>query len=324
MSGGLRFDNRHVDGEEMMEGTDTKFEAFTKNFSNISGSAGISYEASQELTLKFNLARGFRAPTLAELSSNGAHEGTNRFEVGNRDLKSETSLQADAGIEFNSEHITLGAGIFYNTISNFIYSRKLLNAAGADSLIVDPDSGDLLNVFKFDQQKANLYGVEFNMDLHPHPLDWLHFENTFSFTRAQFNTAIDGSKNVPGIPAARYLSQLKGNFLPKGKSVRNLYLSLESDYTFRQNNAFTGYDTETATPAYWLINASVGTDIIKKGKTLFSISLSGNNLTDVAYQNHLSRLKYTAINNVTGRQGVFNVGRSFNVKLNVPLSFKWK
>ena len=323
LSGGLRFDNRHIDGKQMLDGVDTKFAAFTKDFSNVSGSAGISYEASKELTLKFNIARGFRAPTLAELSSNGAHEGTNRFEVGNRNLKSETSLQADAGLEFNSEHITLGAGIFYNSINDFIYYRKVLNSIGDDSLVVDPDSGDLLNVFKFDQQNAHLYGVEFNMDLHPHPLDWLHFENTFSLTRAKFADAIDGSKNVPGIPAARYLSQLKGNFLAKGKQVRNVYVSLESDYTFKQKNAFTGYDTETATPSYWLINASVGADIVSKGKHLCTISLNGTNLSDVAYQNHLSRLKYTAVNNVTGRQGVFNTGRSFAVKVNVPLSFKW-
>ena len=324
LSGGLRFDNRHVNGKQMQDGADTKFEAFKKDFSNISGSAGISYEASKELTLKFNVARGFRAPTLAELASNGAHEGTNRFEVGTHDLKSETSLQADAGVEFNSEHITLGAGIFYNAINNFIYYRKVLNSAGTDSLVLDPESGDLQNVFKFDQQNANLYGAEFNMDIHPHPLDWLHFENTFSFTRARFNTAVDESKNVPNIPAARYLSQLRGNFLPKGNAVRNLYISLESDYTFKQKNAFTGYGTETATPGYWLINASVGTDVMHKDKTLFTINLSADNLSDIAYQNHLSRLKYTAVNNVTGRQGVFNVGRSFAVKVNVPLSFKWE
>lgn len=323
LSGGLRFDNRHVEGKELMDGSEIKFAAFTKNFSNVSGSAGISYEASKEVNLKVNIARGFRAPTLAELSSNGAHEGTNRYEIGNPDLGSETSLQADAGLEFNSEHITLGAGVFYNSINDFIYYRKLLNSAGNDSVVLDPGSGDLLNVFKFDQQNAHLYGVEFNMDIHPHPLDWLHFENTFSLTKARFADAIDGSENVPGIPAARYLAQLKGNFLPKGILVRNLYASLESDYTFRQNNAFTGYNTETATPAYWLLNASIGTDIMSKGQTLFTISLNGNNLTDVAYQNHLSRLKYTAINNVTGRKGVFNVGRSFAVKVNVPLSFKW-
>lgn len=323
LSGGLRFDSRHIKGKQMMDGTDTKFEAFSRNFYNVSASAGISYEASKDLNLKFNIARGFRAPTLAELASNGAHEGTNRFETGRRNLRSETSLQVDAGVEFNSEHITLGAGIFYNAISDFIYYRKVLNNAGGDSLITDPDSGDLLSVFEFDQQNAHLYGVEFNMDIHPHPLDWLHFENTFSLTKARFGHAIDGSRNVPGVPAARYLSQLKGNFLPKGKSIRNLYASLESDYTFKQGDAFTGYNTETETPSYWLINASIGTDFVRKGKTLFTVNLSANNLTDVAYQNHLNRLKYTAVNNVTGRQGVFNVGRNFAVKLNIPLTFDW-
>lgn len=324
LSGGLRFDTRHVDGKGMMDGADVKFAPFTKNFSNFSGSAGLSYEASKALSLKFNLARGFRAPTLAELASNGAHEGTNRYEVGNLDLKSETSLQVDGGIEVNTEHITLGAGVFYNHISNFIYYEKVLNGAGADSIIVDPESGDNLNVFRFDQQTANLYGVEFNMDIHPHPLDWLHFENTFSYTRAQFTEAIDGSKNVPNMPAARLLSQLKGNFLPKGKSFRNLYVSLESDYTFKQDRAFVGYNTETITGSYWLVGVSVGTDVVNsRGKTLFSINLSGTNLGDIAYQNHLSRLKYTAVNNVTGRQGVYNVGRNFGMKLSVPLDFKW-
>lgn len=323
LSGGLRFDSRNVRGKHMMEGADTKFEAFTRNFYNLSASAGVSYEASKDLNVKFNIARGFRAPTLAELTSNGAHEGTNRYELGQRNLRSETSLQMDAGLEFDSEHITLGAGIFYNAIANFIYYRRLLNGAGGDSLMVDPDSGDLLNVFEFDQQNAHLYGVEFNMDIHPHPLDWLHFENTFSLTRAKFGHTIDGSLNVPGIPAARYLSQLKGNFLPKGKRIRNLYASLESDYTFRQGKAFTGYNTETATPSYWLINASIGTDVLRKGQTLFTVNLSANNLADVAYQNHMSRLKYTAVNNLTSRQGVFNVGRNFAIKLNIPLSFDW-
>jgi iron complex outermembrane receptor protein len=35
---------------------------------------------------------------------------------------------------------------------------------------------------------------------------------------------------------------------------------------------------------------------------------------DTAFQNHLSRLKYAPENPATGRVGVFNMGRSFNVK----------
>jgi iron complex outermembrane receptor protein len=49
-----------------------------------------------------------------------------------------------------------------------------------------------------------------------------------------------------------------------------------------------------------------------------------NNIGDVSYQNHLSRLKYTAENVVTGRVGVFNMGRNFVARLIVPLEWKAK
>ena len=324
VSGGLRLDNRHIKGKEMMDVSGIKFYSFSKNFSNISGSVGLSYLASNELTLKLNVARGFRSPSLAELSSNGAHEGTDRYEVGNMNLKSETSLQIDAALEINTEHISLSSGLFYNNINNFIFYQKVLNNSGQDSIIINPGTGDMLRVFRFNGQDAHLFGAEFYMDIHPHPLDWLHFENTFSFTRARFKTMIDGSRNVPLIPAARYIAELRGNFLPEGKSFRNFYISFESDYTFRQFKAFGGFNTETVTGNYWLLNASVGTEFTRKGKTIFSIHLNGLNLGDVAYQAHLSRLKYTEANNATGRRGVFNQGRNFGIKLNVPLDFDWK
>jgi iron complex outermembrane receptor protein len=70
------------------------------------------------------------------------------------------------------------------------------------------------------------------------------------------------------------------------------------------------------------LNAGLGADFFnKKGTQLFSLSISAINIADVAYQNHLSRLKYTAENLATGRTGVFNMGRNFSIKLNVPLSF---
>jgi iron complex outermembrane receptor protein len=323
LSGGLRFDTRHIKGQAMEVDDEPKFAGFTTNFSNISGSAGLSYEASHVLTLKLNVARGFRAPNLAELASNGAHEGTNRYEVGDNDLKSETSLQVDGGLEVNTEHVTLEANLFYNRINNFVFYEKVLNGGGTDSMVIDPESGDELNLFRFDQHDAYLYGTEASIDIHPHPLDWLHFRNTFSYTRARFTEEIDGTKNIPFIPAARLFTDLAVHFLPKGKALRNLYINVESEYTFRQNDPFTGFDTETATGDYWLINAGIGTDVVSKGKTLFSVHVTGYNLGDVAYQNHLSRLKYGAVNNVSGRMGVFNMGRNVGVKVNVPLDFKW-
>lgn len=320
ISGGLRFDNRNINAKELIEGGDVKFEQFSKSFSNISGSAGVSYEASEKITLKANIARGFRSPTLAELASNGAHEGTNRYEYGNLDLKAETSLQTDAGMNFNYEHFSLDISAFYNRMNDFIFYRKLESFFGGDSLV--NDGGELIPAFKFNQQDAKLYGFEASIDIHPHPLDWLHFENTFSFVRGKFDNPIDGSENIPLIPAARLSSELKADFKKLNKTFHNFYARLELDNTFKQLKPFTGFDTETATDGYSLLNAGLGADIVNDRKTLFSVHLAITNITDVAYQNHLSRLKYTSENMVTGRTGVFNAGRNFSIKLNIPMGFK--
>lgn len=322
LSGGIRFDNRSLNSKAFFDGTDEKFPAFQKNFSNVSGSIGLAYQVNKQLTFKLNVARAFRAPSIPELASNGAHEGTNRYEFGEQNLKSETSLQSDAGIEFANEHLSFSAAGFLNSINNFIYYRKLEAKGGGDSIIVD--GSDQLFAFRFQQDNAILYGVEFNLDLHPHPLDWLHIENTFSWVRGLLNKEQDGSKNLPFIPAARLVSELKVDLFKKGNLFRNFYVKAELDNTFAQKNAFTGYNTETATPGYSLINAGIGGDVRKKDKILFSIFIGVNNLGDVAYQSHLSRLKYAPQNLLTGRNGVFNTGRNYAVKLNIPLDFNLK
>ncbi len=322
LSGGLRYDNRSVDSKEFMDGGDLKFGAFTRSFSNVSGSIGISYEPVNYLTLKANVARGFRAPTLAELASNGAHEGTNRYEYGVVDLESETSLQLDGGIGINYDHFSININAFYNRINDFIFYRKLESVFGGDSIInVD---GEDIPAFKFDQHHAKLSGLEATIDIHPHPLDWLHFENSISFVRGKFDDKIDGSDNLPLIPAPRLTSELRANFAKAGKSLSNLYIRVEADRNFEQDNPFFGYDTEIATPGYTLLHAGFGADILSNKKTLFSIHFGLMNITDKAYQNHLSRLKYAAVNNVTGRAGLFNSGRNFSVKLNIPFDFTAK
>ena len=82
---------------------------------------------------------------------------------------------------------------------------------------------------------------------------------------------------------------------------------------------FAANDTETATPSYTLLNMYAGTDVKLHGKRLLSLYLSGENITNRAYQNHLSRLKYLAENTVTGRRGVYNMGRNFCIKVVVPI-----
>ena len=321
MSGGIRYDHRAVDSKSFMEGSDLKFAAFQKSFSNVSGSVGVTIQASSMVTIKLNAARGFRAPNLSELASNGAHEGANRYEYGDNNLKSETSFQLDGGLEFNSEHISLEANFFHNDINNFIFYRKLLAANGSDSMI--NVNGTMIPAFQFNQQTVKMAGLEIKFDIHPHPLDWLHIENSFSFVKGLFKTSIDGTQNIPSIPAARLISEIRADLFREGNFIRNLSLKAEMDNTFSQNDAFTGYGTETSTAGYTLFNAGVSMDITsKKNKAIASIYLNASNIGDIAYQNHLSRLKYAPENIVTGRRGVYNMGRNYSIKLNIPISFK--
>ncbi|MES2891380.1 MAG: TonB-dependent receptor [Bacteroidota bacterium] len=322
-SGGARFDNRDLSASDLLAGTDVKGTAFTKSFSNVSASLGMAVAPSQAINIKFNLARSFRAPSIPELASNGAHEGTTRYEYGDQNLKSEISTQADLGLDFNSEHLSFGISAYRSDFNNFIFYRKLQNNAGGDSLVnVD---GDDLEAFKFDQRKAVLAGLEATVDIHPHPLDWLHVQNTFSLVSGRFKEALAGSKNIPFIPAPRLITEIRSDLKNMGKAITNFYLKFEMDNTFAQGNIFAAYNTETKTPGYTLLNAGVGGDLVsKKGNTIFSVNFIANNLGNVSYQNHLSRLKYAAENLATGRRGVYNMGRNFTLKVNVPLVFKLK
>ena len=329
LSGGLRYDIRRIvadglwlDGQEHptspgTAGAENKFAGFGSTFRNYSGSLGAAYNLSEKLTVKGNLSRGFRAPNIAELGSNGKHEGTIRYEIGNSNLLPETSLQLDAGASLVTDHVRLSVDAFTNSISNYIYARRLLAAGGADSL----RDGTL--AYKYEQGQARLLGGEVSLDFHPHPLDWLHFENSFSLVRATQLDVPAAQKYLPFIPGDRLQSELRGNFRRQGQRLTNAYIRLQLEHTFAQNRYYSAFGTETATPGYSLVNAGVGTDVASgSGRTVFSVFLTANNLFDVGYQSHLSRLKYADYNVANGRTGVFNQGRNVSLKVVVPLSFR--
>jgi iron complex outermembrane receptor protein len=332
IAGGLRYDSRIVNSHALYldpEGNPTgdpamvlKFKKANPTFKNISASAGLTYEFSKYVTGKLNLSRGFRAPNISELASNGRHEGTLRYEYGNFNLDAETSLQIDASLLFNSTHVSMEASVFQNTIDHYIYTEKLLSSNGTDSI---PDPADPASAYQYVQGKAQLLGGELTMDIHPHPLDWLHFENSLSIVAGENKSQSenDSSRYLPFIPAPRFQSELRATIKNYGRCFTNSFLKIEFNHFWRQDRALLVNGTETQTASYSLWNIGAGTGVKnKKGAELLSIYLSLNNVFDKAYQHHLSRLKYADENPITGRVGVFNMGRNFSIKVVVPVTFK--
>ena len=330
LSGGLRYDYRTISSsslfldstgertEEPEEGGMVKFAAFRRSFSNPTGSIGAAYALTDRTTLKLNLASGYRAPNIAELSANGVHEGTIRYEYGNNALKAENSMQADMGVEYNADHIHFNGALFYNYISNFIYLRKLTAASGADSI---PALGNEEGypAFVYHQSDAHLYGGELYLDVHPHPLDWLHLENTFSYVRGKAIGGTDSTTNLPSIPPARWLIELRVQKRSFNHWLKNGFAKLGLDVNFAQSDIFSAYHTETTTPGYTLLSAGLGFDLqSRKQRTICSITLAGQNLLDTPYQSHLSRLKYAPYNYATGRLGIYNTGRNISLLVKIP------
>ncbi len=324
-AGGIRWDQRLVNGAALYldslgmpelfptADSDLKFAAFKEKYSGISGSLGVSLQLNPVSTLKLNLSRGFRAPNMAELASNGRHEGTFRYEIGNLALSAEHSHQIDLGYFLNSDHISLELTPFVNFINNYIYPEKLTSTVGGDSI---PDSDDAAPAFKFTKGDAILMGGELYLDIHPHPFDWLHLENSFSYVQATQTNQPDSTRYLPFIPAPRYRGEVKAEFGSVGKVISSGYVGIAVDHYFAQGRFFSAYGTETATPAYTLLSANFGINISAfKRKDRISLFVAAENLADVAFQSHLSRLKYAPKNPVNGRVGVFNMGRNVSVKM---------
>ena len=342
IAGGIRYDSRNFNNSALYTlpdpvtgfdkpvtgaataGADHPFSASNYHFSGVSGSIGATYNFDEKLSVKANLSRGFRAPNILEISANGVHPGTNIYQIGDADFKPEFSVQEDIGFAYSSKYAVITLGVFNNTISNYIFNQRLLNSSGTDSVIVAGNQ-----TYKFQQGKANLYGGELSVDIHP--VKSLHFENSVSVVYGRNKDidpklASDSNKYVPFIPPLHGTSELRYDFEARKSHLVNGFVKVQLAYYAKQDRVYLTDNTETPTPGYALFNAGLGAGITnKKGNTIVNIYFFGNNLFDVAYQDHLSRLKYFEPypTDPRGHLGIYNMGRNFSVKLDVPLHFSY-
>ncbi|TGD59643.1 TonB-dependent receptor [Flavobacterium humi] len=287
---GIRFDTRKINTETHgIAGSEGYFEAIDKKFNSFNASLGYKTQLMDNLSVRINIASGFRAPNLAELTSNGVHEGSNRYEIGNPDLQNEQNIQTDLNVEYGNSHFEFFANGFYNHINNYIFISP-------NGTVIEDN-----NVYDYVQSNAFLYGGEAGIHFHPHPLDWLHFTSSFE--------SVTGKKDnggfLPLIPANKWSNTLRAEFDFRDW-FKKAFTSITVENTFAQNK---NSEFETKSGGYALVNASLGGKI-NLLKLKFDLTLNANNLLDRNYVSHLSRLKSEGIPN-TGRNIV--AGLNFNL-----------
>jgi iron complex outermembrane receptor protein len=268
--------------------------ALATRFGNYSLGMGYSREWKERgLLLRLHGGKTFRLPHPAEMVSNGVHHGTFRHEQGNPDLKSEHGYQLDAGLERSADRFFWTVSGYFNFFQDYIY----LTPSGQLSPL--PEAGQ---IFRYQQHDAIYTGLE--SELVWKPLSFLQGQFAADYV---FNYNLETTLPLPFTPPGSLRSSWQvtrsGRWI-FGESA----LALSARYRFAQNRTDRN---ELATPAYWLLEASLSTRI-RAGRQSLELQLQGFNLLNSAYLDHLSRYRLI---------GIPEPSRNLVLTLRVPLAF---
>lgn len=335
VSGGFRLDSRSLKADDFYVGNNAntgfdkqyflpdtagatlQFPKLDKRFTGTSLSIGATYQMSNSIYLKANIAKGYRSPSITELASNGLDPGAHIIYLGNRNFKPEFSFQQDLSVVGSFKNFNASISVFNNHISNYIYLNQLADANG--NAITDAQGN---RTFQYQQAAAQLYGIEATLDIYPKLWQGLSIKNSaaivygFNQNSAYKNKGINGAY-LPLIPPAKWLSSIEQNIQTKSLVIPSINLNIETEYVAAQNRYLALFNTETFTPSYLLVNVSASTNVKygKQGKLQVQAQIS--NLFNQAYQSHLSRLKYFEYysQSTNGSVGIYNMGRNICIKL---------
>lgn len=281
---GFRVDARTIQIDEV---------AFHKNFIGFNSSAGIVYHKKASTT-RINYSSGFRAPTAYELTADGLHHGSSRYEIGNLQLKSEFAHQFDFAYEFSNEHLSFIVNPFVNMISNYI------SLQASDSIIENYVVYDYVQL-----EQAVISGGEIGFHYHPNFAHFLHLESAYSmlYTATNKGTALDL------IPQNRLLTSLKFTFRKINERIKINHLTLEHQ-AFEATDRF-GMN-ETSSPSYRLLNIGASTSYTWKQQQI-EVNIGVKNILNEAFIPHTSQLKNFQLS---------QPGRSFYIQFIINLNSK--
>lgn len=264
----------------MVNGPDKEIKPFDKHSFFYNALSGFSYKIDSGSYIKANVASGVRVANLAELSSDGLHEGVFTYEIGNPNLKNEQNLAVNVELAINEKYWSFGFSPFVNYFRNYIF--------------LAPTTEDWLGfpVFRYRQTNAFQRGMEAQVSLKP-GLNW----QIDAAVSGMMSTTDDGLY-TPYTPANKLsLSVQKSLNILNGPII----LRAGADFYRRQNQLYTA---EKGTPAYHLFDFSARGKMGMQKQIDWQITV--NNIANATYYDHLSRFKYF---------GLYNMGRNCVVSL---------
>ncbi|TKK72071.1 TonB-dependent receptor [Ilyomonas limi] len=338
ISGGVRYDIRQVRwndfyvktdpltgfnqqvNEQDTTGATLQFPAYTKSFTGVSASVGFAWHLTNNVSIKANVGRGYRAPNITEIASNGLDPGAHIFYIGNRNFDPEFSLQEDVGVSATFKAVSAEVSLFNNNIQHYIYLTMLADANG--NPLTDAQGN---KTYQYQQAAAQLYGMEAWLAVHPQKMEGFSFNNSLAIVYG-FNKKQDYKKQdingeyLPLIPPLKLVSNIAQKVKLRSKIITMLTPKVEVEFNAAQDRFLGLNSTETGTPGYHLINIGWIAEIQYLPAKTMQLLFEVNNITNKVYQSHLNRLKYFEYysQSPSGHTGIYNMGRNICMKVILP------
>ncbi|NEX61342.1 TonB-dependent receptor [Noviherbaspirillum galbum] len=211
-----------------------------RRFNLASASAGALWHFVPGYAAGATISLAQRAPSIEELYSEGPHESTATFDIGNADLRKETSRNLELSLQKTSGKLRWKANLFENRIRHFIFGRMdgtMVGETGA----ADAAGGFMRRVWS--QGDATIRGAEAEVGWNQTGSGW----SLRAFGDVSRGRLDDGS-NLPLQPAAR-IGVETGYRAGPLRSGASLTRALAQD----RLAPFESF----ATPAYTLLDANV-------------------------------------------------------------------
>ncbi|WP_417491661.1 TonB-dependent receptor [Maricaulis sp.] len=255
---GARVERRELD---TAVGTD-------RSFDTVSLAAGTFWRPADGMFLGVSLARTERAPTDAELYSDGLHAATGTVEIGDSTLGKETGWALDGTFRWTGDHWRVETGAFYSHFSDFIY----LAPTGLE------DPAEEAPIYQYLQDDATLWGGEVYVERDLTNLGPWALVGDFTLEYVQGET--DSFGNLPRIPP---LSTTIGAELQR----EIIDLRGEIVWAADQDDAAA---SELPTEGYTMVNLSAVAHPFGPDTRLI---VEARNITDEEGRLHTSQLKDT-------------------------------
>ncbi len=272
--GGIRYEVTDLSAKP--EAGDLRYFNGKRHFETVSGSLGASYEVAPGWRVGLNGSRTERAPSAEELFANGAHAGTQAYELGNPGFRVEKSWGLEATVHGHGAGYSFDASAYYNWFNNYIFENQVdqsvCEAAAA------PSGRDVdLPCFQLAQVDARYYGFEADLSLRLAEIGG--YQINADVLGDYVHATVVGAGPVPRIPPMRVLGGLEA----QGDRIS---ARAEVEHVFEQDRVA---QFETPTDGYTSVNASLSFKPFDGQRT--TLMLSANNIFDVTARRHASFLK---------------------------------